>query len=128
MEDLRIKLAVLWLIFEVATLAFSLVWLMEPGVIDQFRAGVVEGVEMGPVMLMVLAIVFVVPLAMTFLSLTSKNPTNRWTNIILGLVFIVLVIITGHYTYTHAILIMLSQLAALALIVWYAWKWPKQED
>ena len=128
MEDVKIKLAVLWLIFEVATLAFSLVWLMEPGVIDQFRAGVVEGVEMGPEMLMVLAIVFVVPLAMTFLSLTSKNPTNRWTNIILGLVFIVLVIITGHYTYAHAILIMLSQLAALALIVWYAWKWPKQED
>ncbi len=128
MEDVKIKLAALWLIFEVGTLAFSLVWLMEPGVIDQFRAGVVEGVEMGPEMLMVLAIVYVVPLGMTFLSLTSKNPTNRWTNIILGLVFIVLVIITGHYTYAHAILIMISQIAALALIVWYAWKWPKKED
>ena len=127
MEDVKIKLAALWLISEVATLAFTLVYLMEPGVIDQFRAGVIEGIEMGPEMLMVFAIVFVVPLAMAFLSLTSQNPIIRWADIILGIVFIVLVIITGHYTYAHSILIMLLQLVALALIVWYAWKWPKKK-
>ena len=55
MEDVKIKLAGLWLIEMGALLAFSLLWIMEPGMIDQLMTGVVEGVAV-PDMLIALAI------------------------------------------------------------------------
>ena len=126
MEDMKIKLAGLWLIEMGALLAFSLLWIMEPGMIDQLMTGVVEGVAV-PDMLIALAIGFMIPLVMALLSMTLKNPANRWANIIVAIVFIVLGIITGHYTYAHSIIISLFEFLVLALIIWYAWKWPKQE-
>ena len=127
MEDVKMKLAALWLIEEGALLAFSLLWIMEPGMIDQLMAEVVEGMAV-PDMLITLAIGFLIPLAMALLSMTLKNPSNRWANIIVAIVFIVLGIITGHYTYAHSIIISLFEFVVLALIIWYAWKWPKQGE
>ena len=126
MEDVKIKLAGLWLIEMGALLAFSLLWIMEPGMIDQLMTGVVEGVAV-PDMLIALAIGLLIPLVMALLSMTLKNPANRWANIIVAIFFFVLGIITGHYTYAHSIIISLFEFLVLALIIWYAWKWPKQE-
>ena len=125
MEDLRIKLAALWLFNAVNLLSFSLIWTWEPGVIDQFRAGVIEGMEVGPAFLMTFAIVFLVPPAMAFLSLTLSRSVIRWPNIIVPIVFIVLGIITGHPS-AHAILITIIDILVLALIAWYSWKWPTE--
>ena len=125
MEDLRIKLAVLWLFNAVNLLSFSLIWTWEPGVIDQFRAEVIEGMKVGPAFLMIFAIVFLVPPAMAFLSLTLSRSVIRWPNIIVPIVFIVLGIITGHPS-AHAILITIIDILVLALIAWYSWKWPRE--
>jgi hypothetical protein len=65
---------------------------------------------------------------MAFLSLTLKDSINRWLNIIVGIVFIVLMPIgTGFGLIPTAylpsiIVIAIVEVVALVLIVWYAWK------
>ena len=65
---------------------------------------------------------------MAFLSLTLKDSMNRWANIIVGIVYTALNLISLiDALAVHGILMWVSGAVATALIVWYAWKWPKQE-
>jgi len=127
---LKVKISVLWIFTVVAFLADMTVSLMEPGMIQQVMSGVIEGMQMGPEILLLLAILFLIPLIMAFLSLTLKDSANRWTNIILGVVyagFWLIGFIEGlAQPSAHVILLEGAIVVAAALIVWYAWKWPKQ--
>ncbi len=128
---LKVKLSVLWFFTAVAFLAYMVLMLVDPLVIEQIAAGEIEALLMGPEMLLLVAIVCLVPLVMAVLSLTLKGSANRWTNIIVGIIFIVLEFLELSELVAapsaHLILMMLAKVVALALIVWYAWKWPKQE-
>ncbi len=77
---------------------------------------------------LVAAIIMIVPGAMVFLSLTLKNKANRWANIIIGIFYTGFNLI-GLPTYTSAYdqFLIFVGIVFTALIVWYAWKWPKQE-
>jgi hypothetical protein len=126
LEDWKIKISVLWLFTIVAGLASGLLALMEPGTIEQIMTGEVEGMKMSPEFLLLFAIIFLIPLVMAFLSLTLKDSINRWTNIIVGIVWVGLSL-TDIPTYVakpsaYAILMWLAGVVAPALIVWYAWK------
>jgi len=120
---------VLWLIYGGASLASSIVGIFELGVIDQIIAGEVEGMTLGPEMLLLFTIILLYPLVMAFLSLTLKDSTNRWTNIIVGIVSAVLGLV-GPVEYlakqsaysAYVTLIGIVGFVAAALIVWYAWK------
>jgi hypothetical protein len=77
-------------------------------------------------------IFFLVPLVMAFLSVTLKDVANRRVNLVLGVIFTIINIlhifgcpIAGS---AHQILIILSTIVVSLLIVWYAWKWPKEES
>ncbi len=96
-----------------------------PGYREEFIA------ETTPELMMVLVIAFLIPPLMAFLSLTLKDSINRWLNIIVVIVFIILLPISSANFYTEPIItdylpsitiILIVQIVALALIVWYAWK------
>jgi len=66
-----------------------------------------------------------IPSVMVFLSLTLKAKANRWANIILGIVYTGVILITllmpgvwAYYLFYGSVEVVLT-----ALIVWYAWKW-----
>ena len=48
MEDVKIKLAMLWLFVAVAMSANTILYFVVPGVIDEIRAGEVVGMQAGP--------------------------------------------------------------------------------
>ena len=130
MEDLalKMKLAVLWLLEEATYLAYMTLGSLEPGAIEQVIAGEIDGMQITPELMLLLAILLLVPLAMAFLSLTLKDSINRWVNIILGIVFVVLELLAlTTLSSAWAILMTLLKVVFALLIVWYAWKWPKQE-
>ncbi len=124
MEDWKIKISVLWLFSAVAFLAHQILALLEPGVIAQIIAGEMEGMKIGPELILLFAILFLVPLIMAFLSLTLKDPINRWANIIVGAIFAALFIgvIVTVAKLSGETLMTLSTVIALVLIVRYAWK------
>ena len=123
MDDLiwKVRISVLWLIYEVALLVYMILESAELGAIEQA----------GPEILLLFAVILLVPLVMAFLSLTLKGSMNRWVNIILGIGYAVFELLAlsevAAKPSAWAILMILSKLVVLALIVWYAWKWPKKE-
>ena len=71
-----------------------------------------------------------IPSVMVFLSLTLKAKANRWTNIILGIFHwgvLLATILFGPSAEIYYIFYIIVESVLIALIVWYAWKWPKQE-
>ena len=127
--DLRVRLAVLWILIAVAGSIAVLLSMMEEGFIEEVIAGRIE--EMEPtVWTYSMGIPFFFILLMAFLSVTLKDSTNRRVNIIAGSVFTILFTITemervagGHVGGDR--LFGIPVIVGAILIVWYAWKWPK---
>jgi len=123
---LRIKISVLWIFMAVAMSAHSVLAFMEPGAMEELAA-----MQMGAGMFLFMALFWLIPLIMAFLSLTLKDLADRRPNIVLGIVFTILNIwhLAEHLAQPsiQQILIIGSTVVVTALIAWYAWKWPKPE-
>jgi FtsH-binding integral membrane protein len=121
-----IKIAMLWLIKEATILVSMMLSLYDPNVMEQIIAGKLGEMQATPEVLLVFAIILLVPLVMCFLSFTLKDSPNRWTNIIVGLVFVVLELtgITDVLANPSAYVIVtfVALVVVPILIVWYAWK------
>jgi hypothetical protein len=130
--NVKIKLSVLWLFGQVTLLTFLVLEFLEQDVLEGIIDGNMRGLPMGPETLLFYAVMLLTPLVMAFLSLTLKGSVNRWANIILGafFTFIYLGDLIAHLAnpYAYAMLMGIAAVVAQALIVWYAWKWPKQES
>jgi len=123
LEDWKIKISVLWLFKALATMTFTMLMLTEPGVLQKIMAGEILGMKIGPEILLAGAIESLVPLVMSFLALTLKDSINRRANIIVGVIYTALNIISlAESPSAHGILMWGSAVVATALIVWYAWK------
>jgi len=129
LEDLKIRLAVFWLFIAVTMSANTILYFVVPGVIDEIRAGEIVGMQAGAELILGMAIAyFWVPLVMAVVTLTLKEKTNRWANIIFGAFYAVFILfeLTMNVTtvaYPYAILMDVSVFAVATLIVWNAWKW-----
>lgn len=119
MDDWKMKIAVLWSLFEFCMIAISMV--------ENYLLHMEEMIaDTTPELMMVLVITFLIPPLMAFLSLTLKDSINRWLNIIVGIVFIVLMpfgIPSFPTAYLPSLIVIaIVEVITLALIVWYAWK------
>ena len=133
MEDLRIKIAALWLFTGMAYLAYMVLMLMLPGAIEEMLAGGIPELQ-NPVIMLTITLTLLILFIMPFLTLTLKDSINRWVNVILGIIYAVLefgalidIYTHAQKTYAHIIITTCSKIVATVLIAWYAWKWPKQE-
>jgi hypothetical protein len=113
----------------VAFLAVMMLGIMEPGVLNQFlNTGEIGGLKIGQELLLLFAVLMLVPLVMAFLSLTLKDPSNRWANVIVGIVytgfqlFALVGTLTASSVYAYAVLMETAKVVVPALIVWYSWK------
>ena len=131
MEDWKIKISVLWLFYAVALTAYVTLEGFEPGALEQVMAGEMGGIKITPELMFLFAIIFLVPLVMAFLSVACpRDSRNRWANIVVGAVFVVIQILglsdAVRLLSAWMILMEISKLLAAALIVWYAWKSKKK--
>jgi hypothetical protein len=134
LEDVKInvkmKLSALWIAAMFCYLYADVKAFYMPGFIEQIISGEVAGFQITQGFLLGSAIIMVIPAVMVFLSLTLKAKANRWTNIILGIIYTGIILMTmlmpgdgWAYYYVFAIV----EVVLTSLIVWYAWMWPKQE-
>lgn len=128
---LKVRIAVLWLVSAVVLSATALLALMGPGMIEQVMTGEVEGLQLTTAMLVFMALLWLIPLAMAFFSVTLGDSANRWTNVVLGLllavwnsVHLASHIVQGQLPFEQ-LLLHAAAIVAPALIVWYAWRWPR---
>lgn len=131
----KVRISVLWLFSEVAFLGLMVLTFLKPGIIDAITSeeATVQGLglKIGPEVLLMYAFIVLFPLVMALLTVTLKDSISRGANIIMGIVGVVLSFIglSGEFAqpYAYAVLIWVSKIAVDALIVWYAYKWPKKE-
>ena len=122
----KVRISVLWLFMAVAMSAHSILAFMDPAAMEELGE-----MQMSAGMFVFMALFWLIPMWLAFLSMTLKGSSNRWVNFILGIIFTILSIwhFIGHLAQPSAeqILIIGSTVVAAALIAWYSWKWPKEE-
>ena len=126
--NVKLKIAALWASFMFLYIYVDYFHLYMPGSIEDILAGKVFVFDITYVFLM-LAMTFVtIPAVMIFLSVALSAKGNRWTNIIVATVYIpyMLFNLAGE-AWMHMVLAAAVEVVLLLLIIWYAWRWPKQE-
>lgn len=125
--NVKIKLSALW-----ATLMFIYIYVdifgfYKPGIIEGILEGKVWEFEISQAWALGALILMMIPILMVFLSLSLPAKANRWTNIIVSILYVVVGVGTtvgeswAFYIVGHA-----AGIVILLLIAWNAWKWPKQ--
>lgn len=133
MEDIKIsvklKISVLWIAMLFVFAYVDIFAFYRPGIIEGIMAGKVAAFQINQVFLFLTTLYVLIPSIMVFLSLILKPAVNRWANIAMGILYIVSILLSlvGE-TWAFYIFGSIVESLLLSMIVWYAWKWPKQES
>jgi hypothetical protein len=126
---LRIKISVLWIFMGFTSLALLTLNTYDPN----STKGLIPGLQITPQVLLGAAIMFLTPFVMAFVCLILRDSLNRWANIIVGLVFAIFQFSGVAYGLSRLAisdayleLMQTAVFVAPALIVWYAYRWPKE--
>ncbi len=124
--DVRAKLSTLW-IFVLFNLIFSEFHrLLQPGFLEEVMTGTISGVQMSQEVLLLGAVVLEIPIAMALLSRVLSYRVNRWANIIAGAMTIAIVLFNMSADLDNIFFSTIG-VVAMSLIVWYAWRWHRQQ-
>ncbi len=131
MEDVRIKLSALWTARMLSGFLGDVLRFTDPVALEQTLARETP-VPITDQLLVGMGIFMALPIFMVVLSLTLKGKASRWANMILGIVFVGFDLFFLISTFPMGSAVYEIVMAFIypvfpALIVWYAWKWRKQE-
>jgi hypothetical protein len=126
--NIKIKLSALWATVMFIYLYVDVFGFFKPGIIEDAISGKVWEFQITQVWLLGVIILMTIPSLMVFLSLVLPVKANRWTNIIVGILYIVVTLgMTIGESYAFYIFGSIVEAVLLLLIVVYAWKWPTHE-
>ena len=131
MQDTRVRLSVLWLVATLNYIYADVFFCVDvlgsgkggPGVLH-FSQGAWLGI----------AILMEIPITMILLSRILKPAANRWANIGAGMIETAAVLLTSFIlpilhlmgTSSYYVFFGAIEVACTSLIVWYAWRWPRE--
>lgn len=125
--DVKIKLSALWVTLMLLYIYVDIFSFFKPGTIDEILEGRVWEFDITQTWAVAALALMTVPALMVFLSLVLPAPANRWTNIVVGAVYILISIGNSiGETWVYLWLGSGVEVVLLALLVWHAVKWPKQ--
>jgi hypothetical protein len=78
--------------------------------------------------LLAAALSVVIPSVMVTLSLVAKPRISRWLNMVLGIAYTIIMLLTLQGAWMYYMFLGAIEVVLTLLIVWYAWHWPKQES
>lgn len=101
--------------------------LVSPGLLEEMMTGIVNGTQVTDELLLLGGIMAEVGIVMVVLARVLKVRANRWANIIVGAISIILVVSNNTAPDLDDMFFAAIEVIALAVIIWYAWTWPKLE-
>jgi len=128
-EDVMVRISILWIFAAVTMLVHYAMLFFEPDVLQKTGASADATAR--------LAIVetfanWLIPLTMAFLSVTLESLANRYLNMVLGGLYVLLsifhvakcpIIHISNKPSIHQLLVGISTVVVTALIFWNAWNW-----
>lgn len=132
LEDMKVNVKIiisaLWIAVMFLYVYVDIFGLFQPGAIEHILEGKVWVLDITQTWALSALIMMTIPSLMIFLTLVLPPKANRWTNIIVAVLYLLISIGNSigetwlYYYFGSAV-----ESVLLVLVVWYAWKWPKQE-
>ena len=124
--NIKVKLTALWTAFMFLYIYVDYFHLYMPGSIGDISAGKMFVFDITQGVLLAGLASVTIPALMIFLSVALTAKVNRWTNIIVGTVYIpyTLFNLAGE-AWMHMVFGAVVEVVLLSLIIRYAWKWPR---
>ncbi|KAA3646809.1 MAG: hypothetical protein DWQ07_11105 [Chloroflexi bacterium] len=126
--NVKIIISALWIAVMFLYVYVDIFGLFQPGAIEHILEGKVWVLDITQTWALSALIMMTIPSLMIFLTLVLPPKANRWTNIIVAVLYLLISIGNSigetwlYYYFGSAV-----ESVLLVLVVWYAWKWPKQE-
>lgn len=126
--DVKLKIAALWTSFMFLYIYVDYFHLYMPGSLESILAGKVYVFDITYIFILVAMTFVIIPALMIFLSVALPAKANRWTNIVMAIVYIpyMLFNLAGE-AWLHMYLAAAVEVALLCLVIYYAWKWSRIE-
>ena len=124
--NVKLKISALWIAVMFCYVYGDYIQIYVPGILA--KAMEVKATTETQFQFFAVALLMAIPSVMIFFTLVVKPKINRWLNIILSTLYIIMLIATNltetwmFYLFLTAIEVLIS-----VAIVWYAWNWPTIE-
>lgn len=119
----RILLSILWVFIILNFFARDIHELGRPGMLEQMMSGTIDGVVITEMLMLLGGIMIELPILMTVLALLLPHGINRWANIGVGVLTMVMIVSMNLKPDLDNVFFMGIQLIALIAIVGIAWQW-----
>lgn len=121
--NVKVKISALWVAVMFCYVYGDYIHIYVPGILAKAMA--VKKTAETQLEFFAVALLMAMPSVMIFFTLVVKPKINRWLNIILSTLYIVILIATN-LTETWVFYLFLTAIEVLisVAIIWYAWKWP----
>ncbi len=127
--NIKIKLASLWASATFCYLYGDYFELYTPDKVNSLITG--DNIMDNPTTLLIASIILAIPSGMVAASILLKAKINRILNILFGTLFTIMMVFIGisstNEWYLFYVFLAFLESIITALIVWYAWKWPKEK-
>ena len=123
--DMQTKLSTLWIFILLNMIFRDIHEFVKPEFLKEMMTGVVNGVQITEGLMLLGGIMIEIVIIMVLLSRLLKHPANRWANILVSPIAIMLIVMNNTAPDLDDIFFATIEVAALLLIIWFAWKWPK---
>ena len=128
--NIKIKLAALWASVTFCYLYGDYFELYTPDKVNSLITG--DNNLNSPTILLLASIILAIPSVMVAASIFLKPKINRILNILFGTLFTLMMVFIGIIStnewYLFYVFLAFLESIITALIVWYAWKWPKERQ
>lgn len=128
--NIKIKLASLWASATFCYLYGDYFELYTPDKVNSLITG--DNIMDNPTTLLIASIILAIPSVMVAVSIFLKPKINRILNILFGTLFTIMMVFIGLSStkewYLFYVFLAFLESIITALIVWYAWKWPKEKS
>jgi hypothetical protein len=125
--DVKIKLSALWASAMFCYIYADYFGLYVPDSLQQIQAGKIGGaVPATQGVLLGASLLMAIPSVMIFLSVALRPRLNRLLNMIFGVVYTLVILVTM-WQWAFYVFFGIIEMALTGLVVWYAWTWPRAE-
>jgi Family of unknown function (DUF6326) len=126
--NVRLRISALWIAMLFLFAYGDIFGFFQADRLEDVMRGEISGITITQGFLFAVSVYIAIASLMVFLTLVLRPATVRWSNIVLGVLYIISIVAsaigeTGAYYWFLSV----TEAAVLTAIVWLAWTWPRAE-
>ncbi len=122
----RLKISALWVVLLFLYAYGDIFGFFKPGQIRDIVSGEVSGIDITEGFLFAVSVYVAIASVMIYLTLVLRPAAARWSNVTLAIVYVVTIVAAAIGESAYYWFLSILEIAALVLIVRYAWMWPRE--